>query len=487
MSKLVAHVKKYFIFHPIGLGIYYVIDLYAPQAGFVTLFGFFFSVIVLAAFVFILELGIAWFCKDSVKAGLIASLFTLFICFYTKLLPLLTKISPVLERYRYAVPLMTALVTIGVVLILKMRFDLRGVQRYLNILTILLILFGCFSVVKNMFRNTSSEEQLLSNITHGSSKQRNDQTKETFSAPDIYYIIADGYTSSESLKKYWNYDNTSFCGELKKRGFYIATGSLSFARYTTYSMASTFNMTADNRILSQDWNFPLKLIKNNSLMRILHEESYAIFNLSAFDLQYAPHLFRNKYLSEGSLSIIGQLLTDVLIYHLADEIIRQYSERTYIKVIRKIVEIAASNTNSPKFIYAHIPPPHFPYFLDTTATEIPWIRQTNPTDRNAYFNQIIAVNKLLLAVVDSILTNSHFPPVIIIQGDHGYRLLEGSEKYNETFTIFNAYYFPDKNYLGISPSISPYNTFRVILNKYFGTKFPLLPDTLSGIRYHGSR
>ena len=43
--------------------------------------------------------------------------------------------------------------------------------------------------------------------------------------------------------------------------------------------------------------------------------------------------------------------------------------------------------------------------------------------------------------------------------------------------ILNAYYLPDGGEEVLYPSISPVNTFRLILNYYFGTSYPLLDDT----------
>jgi hypothetical protein len=42
--------------------------------------------------------------------------------------------------------------------------------------------------------------------------------------------------------------------------------------------------------------------------------------------------------------------------------------------------------------------------------------------------------------------------------------------------ILNAYYLPGVDSDLIYPSISPVNTFRLILNTYFGADLPLLPD-----------
>ena len=47
---------------------------------------------------------------------------------------------------------------------------------------------------------------------------------------------------------------------------------------------------------------------------------------------------------------------------------------------------------------------------------------------------------------------------------------------NERMSILNAYYFPGQKYGALYPGISPVNSFRVVLNTYFGADLELLPD-----------
>ena len=89
--------------------------------------------------------------------------------------------------------------------------------------------------------------------------------------------------------------------------------------------------------------------------------------------------------------------------------------------------------------------------------------------------------RLLLETVDAILANSETPPIIVIQSDHGpgaylhWGSLESTVP-AERFGILNAYYFPDGGYEMLYSGISPVNSFRVVLNEYFGGEYDLLPD-----------
>lgn len=78
-------------------------------------------------------------------------------------------------------------------------------------------------------------------------------------------------------------------------------------------------------------------------------------------------------------------------------------------------------------------------------------------------------------MIDAILAKSSVPPIIVLQGDHAPQLL--TEGYNK-HKILNAYYLPDGNVDWLYPTITPVNTFRVILDEYFGEELPLLPDNI---------
>ena len=85
-------------------------------------------------------------------------------------------------------------------------------------------------------------------------------------------------------------------------------------------------------------------------------------------------------------------------------------------------------------------------------------------------------------LITKIIHESKRPAIIILQGDHGtaseLRNHQGFENndFKERFSILNAYYFPDKDYSMIYPEISPVNSFKVVMNKYFDKNFKLEED-----------
>jgi hypothetical protein len=143
-----------------------------------------------------------------------------------------------------------------------------------------------------------------------------------------------------------------------------------------------------------------------------------------------------------------------------------------------------ASSQGPVFAYVHILCPHGPIVFDAQGNTPPlfvdrrgWSPET-PEARHGYVEQTKYLNGRLLQMVDEILAAATRPVVIVLQGDHGPRLLlkpgEGCDP--NRLKILNAYLFPDRQYQKLSDSISPVNTFRVILSQYLGYDIPLLPD-----------
>ena len=63
--------------------------------------------------------------------------------------------------------------------------------------------------------------------------------------------------------------------------------------------------------------------------------------------------------------------------------------------------------------------------------------------------------------------------IIILHSDHG--TLE-NEILNGRLANLYAIYFPDQDYSRLYETITPINTFRIILDKYFSADLGLLPD-----------
>ena len=143
----------------------------------------------------------------------------------------------------------------------------------------------------------------------------------------------------------------------------------------------------------------------------------------------------------------------------------------------------------PYFLFAHIYSPHIPFLYGPEGEELTYHGDQNlywyevpQADYPEYYGyQIEYLNSALLDTVDQILAASTKPVVIVIQGDHGDELYLDRENPTKEgievrSAILNAIYFSDGGCDQFYPSLTPVNTFRVILNHWFNTQYPLLPD-----------
>jgi hypothetical protein len=155
---------------------------------------------------------------------------------------------------------------------------------------------------------------------------------------------------------------------------------------------------------------------------------------------------------------------------------------------------------SPKFIHIHILCPHVPFIFDSTGRCISFTDRENWGNKNVYLGQWLFVAKRINSIIDTLLEQSPNKPIIVIQSDHGVRALQHDSQsppfifdkngivyiendtnkplnyYQACFNNFNAFYFPDSNYSDLYDTLSPVNTFRIILNHFFNGKYKLLPD-----------
>ena len=156
----------------------------------------------------------------------------------------------------------------------------------------------------------------------------------------------------------------------------------------------------------------------------------------------------------------------------------------HLRTFDGISEIAA--LQEPTFTFAHMILPHYPYLFDRDgrvkrhATRFDQFQSNMWADKQAYVDQLAFVSRRILETIDDILARSEEVPIIVLQSDHGPQVL-GVEDRNHVrarMCILNAYLFPDQAYDESYNRITPVNTFRIILNQYFGQELPILDNQM---------
>lgn len=360
-----------------------------------------------------------------------------------------------------------------------LRFSFNRFNNYLNVLLIYFLIVEIFNLFTFEPKRIELDNPVKLNVN---------PTANTENLPDIYYIIFDAYTSFKSLKKYWNYENTQLKNFLTKSGFYVASESRSNYNQTHFTLASTLNMSylryeSFNSLTLEHYPNLFRLIKDNSLSSILKKCGYRIINYSLFDLSNTNKFYRFDLIDEPGffkntlfkwiLSV--DYLTDVLKlktvhYKRSFELVPEISN--------SILNTASSSAGKPFFLYAHYMIPHPPFYFDRDGSSLmPYEYSSDVSDKWKYLDQLKYANKIIINLVDSILSHSERRAVIIIQGDHGFRSLKDKKEQGaESHSNLNTFYFPDGDYSLLYNTISSVNTFRVLLNKLGIENIELLPD-----------
>ena len=303
--------------------------------------------------------------------------------------------------------------------------------------------------------------------------------------PDIYYIITDSYERSDVLKSRYNTDNSEFIGELESLGFFVADRARSNYAWTHPSLASSLNFTYLDSLAkavgteSDNGGPLLGMIRNNRLVDFLRRRGYTIASFASgdagtdqfgADVRFAPRGFLTEF--QGIL-VNTTLLRDVLIM-----MHRSSVERHRDRVLYTLRNLPSAGLGRhPVFVFAHILSPHRPIIFRPPGLS---------RDIGGYGGQVLYLSTALAEVVRRILAQSPRPPVVVIQADHGLRQVvnwgdSAPSQLLERHAILDAIYLPPSNGRPQPPvelydSISPVNTFRVILSRYFDTTMALLPD-----------
>lgn len=480
-DKLSWFLNKFFFIHPLAVILIFIINSYdlvkfndsVSDIEILISIGFTLIFVLLSYALFKRLL------KDKYKAAVLTSILSVFCLFYVYISVLVysfqfvqTIIGSIFYDHRSTTLILFFLCSFTLLAVYLRKSNANYVKFtwFLNVLSIIFLSMMITHSVK-----TGSSHITLSNNDYITKK--NDDNRP----PDIYYIILDSYTGNNSLNKYWNFTNSEFADYLKKTGFYIANSSSNY-NLTPFSLSSSLNMSyldfdRNIRISKKHYKETFELVKSSKLVNFLASNGYKIINYSFFDVFNQPKFFddhfflRDRFFSRSIFSNIYPIVTGI---KEQDEI--SHLQTDNLNILDKIKELKLDNSK-PSFVYAHLLLPHFPYFFDHNGKKMSLQYADDAGNQTKYLEQLRYTNKIISECIESILRNSKSLPVIIIQGDHGFRYLKGREQLAESFTILNAYYFPDKTYSTLYDSISPVNSFRVVLNKYFNTNLPLLKDS----------
>jgi hypothetical protein len=493
------------VFHPFLLAAYPIVALLGQNAREVRLE----SVTRLLGLVLLATLGawllLSWLVKDVRKAGILASLFV--VLFFTIDMTLdttnavLSALSWVWVPQTITLPVFVvaaveaALVAYAAYSLNTRIGDGRRLTLFLNIFAAVLIAIPVSEVV--MVKSPSSGRP-----PHVPTPYALAPPPASANLPDIYYIILDGYARSDVMKSFFDFDNQPFLGRLEQRGFYVAARSIANYCQTPLSLSASLNgVYLDDLVkgLGADQTELSDLIGKNNVVASLKPLGYKFVTFATgfdptehpqADIYLSPHPFASGF-ERMVLDITP--LQRIWPNPRRQDAVAMSRERTFF-LLDHLPDVTLDPR--PTFTLAHVFCPHPPIIFGAEGEDVhlKYVSYTlqggdrtlgrlrNPEEfARGYRNQSAFITARIERTIEQILARSTAPPIIILQSDHGSELKLDMTDLNNTdvkerMSILNAFYFPDRKYEGLYPGISPVNSFRVVLNTYFGAHLPLLRD-----------
>lgn len=446
--------------------------------------------------------------RDWHQAGILCSLFVILFFTYGHLYQFIRNaipFGPSIGRHRVLIPVWLIIALLGVWLITRRLKKPQSVTPALNATLALVLIIPIFQLVNFGFRSLQAwkEHQPIAEL-------QDLELPDEQNSPDIYYIILDGYARSDILEEYFGFDNSLFLNWLSERGFQIAEKSQSNYAQTRLSLASSLNMDYLQSLRSDlvagddDRSVLFPLVQRSVFRQTIEQLGYTVV---AFESGYSVTQFEDAdfYITRRTSKItefyaLGQMngfeamllqnsallvLTDAVI--VLPDIFLLDNQAPFHDHRERILFVLDKLTNTPsmegpKFVFAHLVIPHPPFIFAVNEEEVVLpktftLAETEELEDDAsyiegYLNQLQFTNIQMESVIDEILASSDIPPIIIIQADHG----PGRFSAVGRMAILNAYYLPGVDDSLIYDSISPVNSFRIVLNEYFGASYPLLED-----------
>ena len=395
------------------------------------------------------------------------------------------------QKYTVLVPVTLIVLCMLCWFLSRTRHDLRRIVLFFNLIFILFIIIEAATL-----------EQKRTPAAYPPPAALSFNPCSDCATPDIYYIIFDGYASSDMLRHDFGFANDSIENFLHESGFRVIPHSRSNYNLTPFSIASIFDLyylpRTDTSIDYYLKNYlpATQAVYTSALPSLLEKQGYSFINHSIFN--FAGHPSTIKPFDIWKVSKLYQQHN--ILKKMDNEIGWQYPSWLHVKIgpsplgyistrdahdsaaLKQLFTTIGEKRTKPAFVYTHIFIPHSPYSFDSTGHKIiPSFEMTVPQDKAAYVQQLQYANSLMMQIVASIQKKSK-PSVIIIQGDHGYRFFDNEKKEAE-FHNFNAMFFPSNDYHLLNDSLTSVNTFRVVLNSLFRQQYPMLDDRFLFLKY----
>jgi len=496
------------VFYPLLFAAFPILFLYVHNIGETSANQIWLPLVISVAATLVLWAILSLILRSLSKAGFATAIFLVFFFFYGRLYEVLEYWGVFVPKHAYMLPVMLLVWGYCVYFIGRAKSDFRITTRLFNITAVVLIAINLFNIVNYQVKQAGlSVDASVESTEHTAATA---SPAELGTLPDIYFIILDEYAHPDTMKEWYDYDNSDFINNLEDKGFFIASESKIRTPNTQHTLAQRLNM----EYLTWGWHWEeatrqwtktarpqieadltseeaYQMIVDSSVVDFLIAKGYSYIYFGAtyeFDryqqgIKDSADLYFNYYESDSS-SLVAEFQhilwnTTMLrpFYHyIAGSQYETYHRRGVLGTLEHLQEVP--DIEGPKFVFVHFECPHTPYVFGPNGEYIAPANWSNYGDKQFYLGQYIFISMEIEKVIDVLLKESEIPPIVILQSDHGQRphhpgIVIGA---NDWKKILNAMYLPGMDADMLYDNIAPVNTFRLIFNHYFDADYPLLED-----------
>lgn len=382
------------------------------------------------------------------------------------------------------------IVALGCIYAFRAKASLEPVTRFLTFFSLSLLAVSGLTVGSYLIGDAMQEthsgsegalKTRLASVLHGQK-------------PDVYYMIFDAYPRADIIERLLKGSNQSFVNALQKRGFYVAPKSCSNYPRTFLSLSSSLNFKYLNYLektykdKTNDYSAFTDMLKDYELQKIMRRMGYKYVHVGS----WSPPFKKNV---NADINLVGPADEFPLEFMETTLLSKYWKDDLYYNTLRKHIlhslrqlEEEVPAIEGPKFVFSHVISPHPPFHFDHNGNPVSVDPYSKDKDmlKAAFNDQLVYLNHRIINIIDQILAHSKTPPIIIIQGDHGTPLTgnltnDWNPSYiQERLSILNAYHLPgngaDNRLNIVYPNITPVNSFRRVLNYYYGMDYAPLPD-----------
>ena len=480
-NSLTSRMLKKYPLHPVLFSVQFILFLVANNIGKFKVSETFLPLAINLSIFIVSFLFFRWVLKSWLRAGMCSTTILFFYSAFGHFYLLLIKSGTQIKALQGFV--IGYLILFVVLLWLEIRIlkNVESVNEFLNVVSGTLFLISVVILSLNWPPPKSDPPRQM---------VRGDTL--SIDQPDIYYIVLDGYGGRNMISDLYGFDNHHLISTLENLGFYVLEDGFSNYGNTIQSFSSTLNFNYLDQLENENQTLDYQhLVENSALQRSLIELGYSIRVIPntlvttswSESERYGPAVIGTPFFFQYVNTTALIFFTNRFLYSLhTNQILDQFA------LIEKAIE-----TDSPKFVFAHILSPHPPFVFDENGNrlhpDVPFsladgndLGQPIDQYQAGYIGQLKFINQKIIQTIETILVNSKTPPVIVIQGDHGPRSffdfydLKSNQCLYENYSILNALYLPGIDYQTLPENVSPVNNFRIVLNSIFHQSLEILDD-----------